>query len=108
MEGDAHDFFSNWQELLPPKTNYRKQPSPLQSCYKTVTTGNNSHVQEGKSQPVRGKGTMALPHLLSHRWPAASRVTEQRAGRHPEAHCSMRVARQAQMCVSLYIHECLW
>lgn len=101
MEGDAHDFFSNWQELLPPKTNYRKQPLSTPVLLQDQTTGNNSHVQEGKSQPVRGRGPAPTsPAHTGGLLPAGDRAEGRPA---PRGTLVQMRGRDRPKCVSLCI-----
>ena len=77
-------FFPTVRNYCPQKPITENNPSPLQSCYKIRQLG-TTHMSRRASHSPLEEEDQHLPHLLTQ-VACCQQVTEQRAGRRPEAH----------------------
>ena len=94
-------FFATGRNYCPPKTNYREQPLSTPVLLQDQTPGNNPHAQEGKPQPVRGRGPAPTPPAHRGDLPPAGDRAKGRAA--PRGTLVERRWRDRPKCVSLCI-----
>ena len=94
-------FFPTGRNYCPPKTNYREQPLSTPVLLQDQTPGNNPHAQEGKPQPVRGRGPAPTPPAHRGDLPPAGDRAKGRAA--PRGTLVERRGRDRPKCVSLCI-----